>query len=168
MLVVRDAASVVLNTRRGSEPDWNETPLTIDLNRIDGEWLITEIHAEDTRMAARVVEGFYDGYIGYACTRGNPMIDHFYRGNPFLSAGLIAEIDAYVMDAPLYDPCLMARDIPLGFEVGEATPDEEGATVPVALQWAGGPFGGEQCPALTVDLERFDGSWQITDIACAG
>lgn len=168
VLVVNDAASVVLDTLWGNEPDWREVPLTVDLKRIDGEWLITAIHPEDTRMAARVVEGFYDGYIDYACTRGNPMIDHFYRGNPFLSANLIAEIDAYVMSAPLYDPCLMAQDIPLGFEVGDASLTGDGATVQVALRWAGGPFGREQCRTLTVDLEQFDGSWQITDIACGG
>ena len=122
--------------------------------------------AQDTAGSPQqVVQDFYRAYyerIGTPHSEDfhNPMVERTYRDIAQLSQALVQEMDAF-MENPEgipYDPFLCAQDIPMEINAGEAQMIEGKALVPVTSDFIGHRF--------DVELEKFDGVWQITAFRC--
>ena len=105
-----------------------------------------------------VVESFYNWYLGYP---GNPLVDGAYRSSEYLTTEFVRKADEIIasFDKGGYDPFLCAQDIPESFAVNEAVISGDEAGVVVHTSFEGHMF--------TVDLQRVDGQWKITDIICS-
>ncbi len=112
-----------------------------------------------------VVSEFYEWYLGYidgAVERRNPLVDRAYRSSEHLSAGFVAEVDDQLASAEhiLGDPFLMAQDIPVNVELGEAVIEGPEAKVAVEMYWGGNPVPSERM----VSLIQVGGHWQIDGV----
>jgi hypothetical protein len=108
-----------------------------------------------------VVTGFYDWYLGAIDPQAgrNPVVDRAYRSSEFLSAEFVAEVDALLdsLEHGGYDPFLLAQDVPMEVEVGQAVVSGETAYVEVETSFEG--------HALLVTLEKLDGLWKIDGVS---
>ena len=104
--------------------------------------------------AGRIVQGFYDDYLGYP---GNPLVSRAYQQSRFLAQDFVEELDALLDKGIMYDPVLCAQDRPDNITAQPATVDGQTATVEV-----GTSFG----TTIQVELGVFDKEWKITAIKC--
>lgn len=125
--------------------------------------------AQEAASPQEVVDGFYAWYLAYLTPDAqgnfaNPLVDRAYRGSPFLTADLIARLDAMLeSDEPrLADPILCAQDIPAAFTV-EAV--EDGA-YRVSGLFPAGPETMTAYPLARVQVEAGPTGWLITAIRC--
>jgi hypothetical protein len=136
--------------------------ITVLLTRTDG-WRIDYVLDEDNVTPAGVVERFYTWYISYAQPNEqgdfiNPLAAGYYREYPYLSADLIATVDAQVATGqPLADPFLHAQDFPSSITVDEVSVTDSVATVMVHQWFSGNPTPGD----ILVHLVRVDRQWFI-------
>ena len=109
--------------------------------------------------------GWYLDYIGGAGERRNPLVDRAYRSGEHLSAGFVAEVDESLASSEhiLGDPFLMAQDVPVKVEVGEAVVQGDEASVEVEMYWGGNPDPSERM----VSLVQVDGQWKIAGVEMA-
>jgi len=127
-------------------------------------WGFIPARATDTMAPDDVVTEFYGGYLDYIGEgemRRNPLVDRAYRSSEFLSEDFIAEIDELLASKQLFfDPILLAQDVPVKVEAGEATVSGGEASVVVAMFWGGNPTPSERI----VTLEMVDGEWKIAGV----
>jgi hypothetical protein len=120
--------------------------------------------ATDTMAPDDVVAEFYAGYLDYIGAgevRQNPLVDRAYRSSEFLSDSFIAEIDELLASNQLFfDPILLAQDVPVKVEAGEATVSDDEASVVVEVFWGGNPTPSERI----VTLKMVEGQWKITGV----
>ncbi|MBN1488196.1 MAG: DUF3828 domain-containing protein [Anaerolineae bacterium] len=126
-----------------------------------------------TQSPEAVTKSFYTWYLDYVAfdeetqSRGNPLVDGAYKNSPYLSQGLIANVEetlASFQDRPGgYDPFLQAQDIPERFTVESGEISENKAEITVHTYWAGN----EQPYNLKVTLESTGGKWLISEIVKA-
>lgn len=123
-------------------------------------------------MTPQTVAGeFYGWYLDMlgAEVLCHPLLDGVYRDSPYLSAGLVAELDALVAACdvgPAVDPLLCAADIPLSVGTRIISADAEAASVLVYGRY---PTEGQisETRVLSVaGLVRADGRWALDSIAC--
>lgn len=120
----------------------------------------------------QVTQSFYEWYLGFTADRGdgsftNPLVEGLYRNSEYLTARFVADIDETLagFEVAGFDPILLAQDVPVSFEVPEATADSAAAdtdatTVAVHFYWGGNPD-----PSVRmVHLVRQDGRWLIDDV----
>jgi len=112
--------------------------------------------------------GWYLDYVGEGEMRQNPLVDRAYRSSELLSEDFIAEIDEMMGSLENgkgggFDPILLAQDVPVKVEVGEATISGDEASVTVELFWGGNPTPSER----VVSLELVDGQWKIAGVGIA-
>jgi len=115
-----------------------------------------------------VVSEFYEwylGYIGEAGERRNPLVDRAYGSSEHLSEAFVAEVDeALASSEPILgDPFLMAQDVPVRVEVGEAVLQGNEAVVTVEMYWGGNPVPSQRM----VSLVQIGGEWRIDDLTIA-
>ena len=103
----------------------------------------------------QVVQDFYHGYLAY---EGNPLVDHAYRPNQYLSPAMIAFLDDFTQDDIHYDPVLCAQDKPVEIKVAPPTISGGQASVMVNTSFEGHAF--------TVELVNVDGNWLIDNVTC--
>lgn len=103
----------------------------------------------------QVVQDFYHGYLAY---EGNPLVDHAYRPNQYLSPAMIAFLDDFTQDDIHYDPVLCAQDKPVEIKVAPPTISGGQASVMVNTSFEGHAF--------TVNLVNVDGNWLIDNVTC--
>lgn len=122
---------------------------------------------KEAAEAASTVEQFYRWYLGYP---GNPFAERAYRQSPLLAGAFKAELDA-AMDAMIAagpggaDLILCAQDIPGDMRYGAAAVDGDSAAATVTQVWnPGTEF--EMLREQTVTLDKVDGQWLISSIAC--
>jgi hypothetical protein len=116
-----------------------------------------------------VVEMFYEWYMGYARSTGNPLVDGAYRGSPYLDAALVQAVDETLASAEraLYDPFLCAQDIPAELRYAPISPGAGAETASVSVQGVWNPATEyEQVSEWQVALRRVDEAWKIVDITC--
>jgi hypothetical protein len=116
----------------------------------------------------KVVEDYYNWYLDYIGDRfsgemRNPLIDKAYRDSDYLSEAFVQKVDGILASfenqpAGGYDPFLCAQDIPESITVDEAQVSGNEASANVETSFAGHSF--------SVDLEKVDGQWRITDVNC--
>ena len=132
----------------------------IEMQREEDVWRIDDVVCGDP---GEVVEKFYGWYLDYIRfdpeTMQNPLVDGVYRDSPYLSADFIAEIDATLEEGIRYDPILCAQDVPESVTVGDVDQGYETASMVANISFEGHSF--------TVEVERMDGLWQITDVTCS-
>jgi hypothetical protein len=113
----------------------------------------------------QVTANFYNWYLDLAGNRAdssfvNPLVSGAYRDSEYLSATFMAQVDEMTMasrDGLGFDPFLLAQDIPVSFEVQEATVNEATAVVDIHFYWGGNPD-----PSVrTVHLKLENGRWLI-------
>lgn len=109
------------------------------------------------------VSFFYEWYLDYIETTGSPLADRAYRDSDYLSASLIAEVDALIEGGAPYDPFLQAQDVPAKITVDSATLHWDTAAVYATQYWGAGPDGFSERP-LQIDLVLEDSFWKITGI----
>lgn len=109
------------------------------------------------------VSFFYEWYLGYIETTGNPLADRAYRDSDYLSASLIAEVDALIEGGAPYDPFLQAQDVPAKITVDSATLHWDTAAVYATQYWGAGPDGFNE-RLMQIDLALEDSFWKITGI----
>lgn len=120
---------------------------------------------ESPEAAALAFYEWYLDYAGYdeeADTMQNPLVDGAYRDSAYLSADLVARMDALLAEGPGYDPFLCAQDIPAHVAVEAIVAGEEAASVLVRLFFGGNP----QSHNLMADMIREEGAWRIDAITC--
>ncbi len=113
----------------------------------------------------QVVERFYNWYVGYIRNVGDPLSGGAYRSSEYLAEALIQEVDGIIasreQDGP--DPFLCAQDVPKGltfdgFDAAAVSGDRASLVVRTSLEGH----------SFTVELQRMDGRWAISDVICAG
>ena len=124
--------------------------------------------ATDGLAPDAVVSEFYEWYLGYidgAGERRNPLVDRAYRSSEHLSDGFVAEVDEQLDSAEhiLGDPFLLAQDVPVKVELGEAIVEGNEATVAVEMYWGGNPVPSERM----VSLVQIGGQWHIDGVTMA-
>lgn len=111
------------------------------------------------------VEAFYTWYLDYiqpgTDQMRNPLVDRAYRDSPYLSASMIAGVDALLESFEQqmgggYDPFLLAQDFPQEIQ---AQPGAQEDTVIVRQLF------GESWRELQVSLVQQDGVWLIDEIS---
>ena len=116
-----------------------------------------------------VVKMFYEWYMGYARSTGNPLVDGAYRGSLYLDAALVQAVDATLASAEraLYDPFLCAQDIPAELRYAPISPGAGAETASVSVQGVWNPATEyEQVSEWQVALRRVGEAWKIVDITC--
>lgn len=123
--------------------------------------------AQEAALPQEVVDGFYTWYLAYLTPDAqgnfaNPLVDRAYRESSFLTADLIARLDAMLESDELLlaDPFLCAQDIPQGFATALIEQDEATATVLLEQH-----FGLSDHP-VTVTLRATDTGWRIDAVTC--
>ncbi|MFO7696496.1 MAG: DUF3828 domain-containing protein [Anaerolineae bacterium] len=146
---------------------WTGNPMAYEvpvvLREVDGAWELDEVRCElathKPLTAEQTVVQFYGIYLDVT-GRANPLATRIYRDLPFLSASLVARVDALLdsFQRGAYDPFLCAQDVPTTVKTGQAVVDGAVARVPLSTSFEGHGF--------TVVLEQEDGAWAITHIQC--
>ena len=122
--------------------------------------------APESLTPQQVTTNFYNWYLELAGDRAgssfvNPLVSGVYRDSDYLSPTFIAQVDEMSMDGFGFDPFLLAQDVPVSFELQEATVNGAAATVDVHFYWGGNPE-----PSLrTVHLIQTDGRWLIDSLS---
>lgn len=121
--------------------------------------------ATDGLAPDAVVSEFYEWYLGYidgAGERRNPLVDRAYWSSEHLSDRFVAEVDEQLDAAEhiLGDPFLMAQDVPVKVELGEAVIEGTEAKVAVEMYWGGNPVPSERI----VSLVQIGGQWHIDGV----
>jgi len=111
-----------------------------------------------------VVKDFYQWYLGYS---GNVMVDGAYRSSAHLTQEFIQKVDEIIasFDRGGYDPFLCAQDRPGGQSFDQALVSGDTARVVVHNIW-NPDTEYEISTDVTVDLQKVDGEWKISDIIC--
>jgi hypothetical protein len=115
-----------------------------------------------------VVATFYEWYldfIGEGESRQNPLVERAYRSSEHLSGEFVAKVDELLASSEgiRFDPFLLAQDVPVKVEVGEAVLAGDRASVEVEMFWGGNPSPSER----VVTLEMVDGEWKISGVGFA-
>lgn len=161
MAVDGDYAEATIEMLWTGNPMAYEVPVV--LREFNGAWKLDEVRCDlathEALTAEQTVAQFYAIYLE-VIGRENPLATRVYRDLPFLSADLVAQVDALLdgFQRGGYDPFLCAQDIPNAVTAGEGVVDGAVARVPVSTSFAGHGF--------TAVLEQEDGAWAITDIQC--
>ncbi|GAB4575315.1 MAG: hypothetical protein Kow0077_26210 [Anaerolineae bacterium] len=127
---------------------------------------VADMVAQDNLTPLETVDAFYTWYLDYAAVDAqghfnNPMADRAYRDSPYLTAALIADMDALMEGEGLWsDPFLCAQDVPAGFSSRLVA--EEGQTAAVLVE----ERFGLTTHTLTVNLVAGDAGWQIDAVDC--
>lgn len=159
--VAGDTAEATIGMLWTGNPMAYEVPVV--LRQIDGVWKLDEVrcdHATHKPLTAeQTVVQFYDIYLEVT-GRANPLTSGTYRDLPFISADLVAKVDALLagFDRGGYDPFLCAQDVPTAVTAGHAQVDDGVARVPVTTSFAEHGF--------SVTLEQENAAWVIADIQC--
>ena len=129
---------------------------------------LPEARATEVSAPEEVVSEFYEWYLGYiggAGERRNPLVDRAYRSSDCLSEGFVAKVDEQLASAEhvLGDPFLMAQDVPVKVEVGEADMVGDEASVAVEMYWGGNPAPSKRM----VSLVQVGGEWRIDGVTMA-
>jgi hypothetical protein len=109
-----------------------------------------------------IVERFYEWYLDYARSEGNPLEDGAYRSSEYLSPSLIERVGGMLgsFAGAAYDPFLCTQDLPEYVSVEEVSVSGGIANVVVSSNFPD--------YSLTVELKLFEGEWKIDYILCGG
>lgn len=136
--------------------------ISLDLNRIEGEWKITNITCDFSPEGT--AKAFYTWYLAYITEQGledpqNPLVEKAYRDAGFFSTGMVKYLDELTAGPLAADPILLAQDIPQDFTVDPG--EVEGIAI-VHLQ-----FGTENFHHLRIEMIDELGNWKIDHITLA-
>ena len=130
-------------------------------------WPYATKQPTDQDSPEKVVDAYYIWYLDYIGDPGsndfrNPMGDRAYRDSEYLSPSFVGHVDEMLSaDTPIpADPFLCAQDIPAELSVDAVFTTGETASVVVRSSFAG--------HVLTVDTQKVDNRWVITNITCGG
>lgn len=106
------------------------------------------------------LRAFYDWYLEYAQSSGNPLVDRAYAESDYLTDSFVTNVDEILdsFERGGYDPILCAQDVPESVSISAVEVESDSATAQVSTS-----FGN----SFQVQLARFDGVWLISDIICA-
>lgn len=109
-----------------------------------------------------VVENFYEWYLDYARSEGNPLEDGAYRSSEYLTPGLVERVDGMLNSfaGATYDPFLCTLAPPEYVTVEEVSVAGETANVVVSSSLPD--------HTMTVELTLRGGTWKIDYILCEG
>lgn len=138
---------------------------TVDLERIDGQWLIVPDRVEGGALTPEeTVAAFYTWYLEYIGSGEdfrNPLADRAYQSAPYLHDALVRQVDELGAgpDGFHFDPFLCAQDVPQALDAETGFYNN---ARPVVL--VGSDFPGH---TLTAELVRVDfNQWAIRSITC--
>ncbi len=123
-------------------------------------------------MTPQMVTGeFYAWYLDMlgAEVLCNPLLDGVYRDSPYLSADLVAELDALVAACdvgPAVDPLLCAADIPLSVGTRIISADDQAASVLVYGRFPTEGAISETRVLAVTGLVRAGERWALDSVAC--
>jgi hypothetical protein len=135
--------------------------ILVDLVRANfNQWAIRNITCGNS--PAGVAKAFYTWALDYMTSQGelrNPWVDGAHRQSPFLSQGLIQELDELYASAEMIpaDPVFMAQDLPRNFTTA-ACPEADCALVNMQ-------FGESTVHQLQLELVSEEGSLRIDSIS---
>jgi hypothetical protein len=141
--------------------------ITVELIAEDEDWRLDNIICGDFITPVGVTGAFYDWYLDYTTPDeaghfNNPLVDKAYREAPYLSVGLIEEMDTLLSEPIMFDPFLCAQDIPEWYRVEEIDTGADTAQVMVLTYFSGNPVPSR----LLVELTLSDEGWQLREIIC--
>lgn len=139
---------------------WNRPEyahLNLEMVLENGSWKIDAVHPGAPGSPESVTSRFYQSYLQYARTQGNPLVDGFYRQSDDLTGAFVSRIADELASAGLggFDPLLLAQDIPMHIDIGRSAGRDGRVQVPVFEYWTG------SIRQLQVELVKVDGSWKI-------
>lgn len=123
-------------------------------------------------MSPQTVTGeFYAWYLDMlgAEVLCNPLLDGTYRDSPYLSAGLVAALDALVAACdfePAVDPLLCTADAPHSVGTRIISTDSDTASVLVYGRYLTEDQISETRVLSTVGLVRAGGHWALDSVTC--
>jgi len=140
--------------------DWSRQ-ITIDLIYTDERWLVDDIRGASIAAPEGVTQLFYEWYLDYYHSTGDPLADGAYKFSPYLSESYINWVNSVQtsFDNDGFDPFLMSRAVPTGISIMEVRRDGDQAVVLVNrfLLTA-------QPNPLVVHLEKQGVYWRIVDV----
>jgi hypothetical protein len=140
--------------------DWSRQ-ITIDLAYVNNEWLIDNIRGASIASPEGVTQLFYEWYLDYYHSHGNPLAEGAYKSSPYLSDAYIDWVNSVQtsFDNDGFDPFLMSRAIPTGANVMSVEVNGEQAIV-LVNRFLMTP----QPTPLVVHLEKQGVVWKIVDV----
>jgi hypothetical protein len=140
--------------------DWNRE-ITIDLVYTGAAWLVDDIRGASIATPQGVTQLFYEWYLDYYRSHGDPLDDGVYKSSPYLSDAYIHWVNGVQtsFDNDGFDPFLMSRAIPTGAAVQDVQVSGDRATV-LVNRFLMTP----QYNPLVVHLERQGIFWKIVDV----
>jgi hypothetical protein len=164
-----DSSRVQLFTAEGSSAsviaaleglDWTRE-ITIDLVHTDGSWLVDNIRGASIATPQGVTQLFYEWYLDYYRSHGDPLEQGVYKSSPYLSDTYINWVNGVQtgFDNDGFDPFLMSRAIPAGVSIMDTQVTGDQATV-LVNRFLMTP----QPNPLVVHLVKQDIFWKIVDV----
>jgi hypothetical protein len=152
------SSAVVIAALEGM--DWLQE-ITIDLVHQDERWLVENIRSASIDTPEGVTQLFYQWYLDYYRSHGDPLADGAYKSSPYLSDSYIDWVNGVQtsFDNDGFDPFVMSRAIPSGANVMDVTQNGDQAIV-LVNRFLMTP----QHNPLVVHLEKQDIYWKIVDV----
>jgi hypothetical protein len=140
--------------------DWARQ-VTIDLVFSEERWLVDNIRGASIATPEGVTQLFYDWYLDYYRSHGDPLADGAYKSSPYLSDAYINWVNGVQIsfDNDGFDPFVMSRAIPFGASIMDAQVSGDQATV-----WVNRFLVTPQFNPLLVHLEQQGIYWKIVDV----
>jgi hypothetical protein len=152
-----DSASVIASLEG---MDWIRA-VTIDLAYSGQGWLVDNVRGASIATPEGVTQLFYEWYLDYYRSNGDPLVDGAYKSSPYLSDTYINWVNGVQtsFDNDGFDPFLMSRAIPSGANVMGVKLSGNQAVVEVN-RFLMTP----QYNPLLVHLEKQGIFWKIVDV----
>jgi hypothetical protein len=140
--------------------DWARQ-ITIDLVYSEQGWLVDDVRGASIDSPEGVTQLFYQWYLDYYRSHGDPLADGAYKSSPYLSDTYINWVNGVQtsFDNDGFDPFVMSRAIPSGANVMNVEVNGDQAVVQVN-RFLRTP----QHNPLLVHLEKQGIYWKIVDV----
>lgn len=146
--------------------------LVVQLEKPDQQWLLTTITCGlEPEILAQLLYKEYAEQIRYNMDNNIEMDilrNPVYHWNRYVSVDLLDRLVAASEADLMADPVLCAQDIPERFAAEVLDANDSAATVQMSGLYPSGPGSYSTYPLTNIRLDRIDGQWQLTDIACNG
>lgn len=121
-------------------------------------WQIESIDCGDHLSPQGVTNDFYQWYLDYISTQGNPLSDRAFQNREELAWGLIQTMNRILEEGLPFDPFLCAQDYPESFTTALVSSDDRHASVQVTTNFSDHRF--------TASLIQTGAVWQIDEVNC--